>query len=64
MPRTPATVRQADISRALRATMQVNIKMAVEILPNGSIRLIPINQLPGVEMKKNEIVCDKVRPIL
>ena len=41
MPRTPARVTQADIARALRAIEQSGARVVVEILPNGTIRLIP-----------------------
>lgn len=40
--RRPARVSQADIARALRAVEQVGVSMAVEIAPDGTIRLVPI----------------------
>lgn len=33
---------QAEIARALRAVQQVGIPMAVEIAPDGTIRLVPV----------------------
>lgn len=44
MPRRPARVRQADIARAIRAVEQAGAgaRMAVEIAPDGTIRLVPV----------------------
>lgn len=42
MGRRPAKVTQADIARALRAVAQLAVPMAVEIAPDGTIRLMPI----------------------
>lgn len=42
MPRTSARVTQADIARAIRAAQQVGAPMAVDILPDGTIRLMPV----------------------
>jgi hypothetical protein len=36
----PARVTQADIARALRAIKQVDLPMVVEVLPNGTIRIM------------------------
>ena len=41
MPRTAASVTQADIARALRAVAQTGATMAVEVLRDGTIRLVP-----------------------
>ncbi len=41
MPRTPASVTQADIARALRAVAQTGATVAIELLPDGTIRLVP-----------------------
>lgn len=41
MSRAPARVTQADIARALRAVAATGVPMAVEILPDGTIRLVP-----------------------
>lgn len=41
MSRTPAKVTQADIARALRALQQSGIEGIVEILPDGTIRIVP-----------------------
>ena len=42
MPRTAAKVTQADIARVLRAVGQAGMKMRVEISPDGTIRLEPV----------------------
>ncbi len=41
MPRTAASVTQADIARALRAVAQTGATVTVEVLPGGTIRLVP-----------------------
>ena len=41
MSRTPARVTQADVARALRAARQVGVSVCVDILPDGTIRLLP-----------------------
>jgi hypothetical protein len=41
MPRTAASVTQADIARALRAVAQTGATVAVEVLRDGTIRLVP-----------------------
>ena len=43
MSRTPAKVTQADIARAIRAIAQTGARLAVEIAPDGTIRLVPVN---------------------
>lgn len=53
MPRTPASVTQADIARALRAVAQTGATVAVELLPDGTIRLVPC--------EKREINDNKVK---
>lgn len=40
MPRRPAKVTQADISRALRAAKAIG-GFAVEIAPDGTVKLVP-----------------------
>jgi hypothetical protein len=42
MSRTPAKNTQADIARALRAAKALG--MTIEIMPNGTIKVIPCNQ--------------------
>jgi len=44
MSRRPARCTQADIRRAIRAAEQAGAKMAVEISPDGTIRLIPAQE--------------------
>lgn len=41
MPRRPSRFTQSDVARAIRAAQQVGEPMAVEIAPDGTIRLIP-----------------------
>ena len=41
MANRPAKNTQAEIARALRAVKQCGLEMAVEILPDGTIRLVP-----------------------
>lgn len=43
MPRTPARITQADIARVLRAIESVGAKVRVEVLPDGTIRMDPID---------------------
>lgn len=45
MPRTAAKVTQADIARVLRAVAQTGTKMRVEISPDGTIRMEPIDRI-------------------
>lgn len=41
MPRRIAKTTQADIARALRAVNQLGLTMAVEVSPDGTIRIVP-----------------------
>jgi hypothetical protein len=41
--RTPAKVTQADIARAIRAIAQTGAALCVEIAPDGTIRLVPVD---------------------
>lgn len=41
MSRRPARCTQADIARAINAAKQTGVSMAVEITPDGTIRLTP-----------------------
>jgi hypothetical protein len=41
MTRRPARCTQADIARAINAAKQTGVSMAVEITPDGTIRLTP-----------------------
>jgi hypothetical protein len=47
MSRTPAKVTQADIARAIRAIAQTGARLAVEIAPDGTIRLVPVDSKDG-----------------
>lgn len=46
MSRRPARCSQADIARAINAAKQAGVSMAVEITPDGTIRLTPA-ELPS-----------------
>lgn len=49
MTRRPIRATRAEIRRAVEAAKEAGVQMAVEILPNGTIRLIPsqgIGDLP------------------
>jgi hypothetical protein len=41
MSRTPARFTQADVARALRAVEATGAKVTLEVLPDGTIRLVP-----------------------
>lgn len=43
MPRTAAKVTQADIARVLRAIESVGARVRVEVLPDGTIRMEPVD---------------------
>lgn len=63
MPRTPARVTQADIARALRAAQQVGAPMAVKLLPDGTIEIVPVT--PGDSGEKTAKPVDvHERPVL
>lgn len=53
MPRTPARLTQADVARVLRAVAQTGTRVAVQISPDGTIRLEPVDERPlfRVDMK-------------
>jgi len=44
MSRRPALVTQADIARALRAVKSAAVSMAVEVTPDGTIRIVPVDK--------------------
>jgi hypothetical protein len=46
MSRRPARCTQADIRRVVEAVKQAGAEMVVEILPNGTIRLVPTASKP------------------
>lgn len=64
MPRTAATVRQADIARALRALKQSGLKMSLEIASDGSIKLCPHEKDDRPKNIIPEILINKHRPVL
>lgn len=41
MSRRPARVTQADVARAIRAADQCGSQRVVEIMPDGTIRIVP-----------------------
>jgi hypothetical protein len=59
MTRRAARVTQADIARALRAAAQMGERMAVEIAPDGTIRITkapdPERANPSKLARKREI---------
>jgi hypothetical protein len=44
MSRRPARCTQADMARAIRAIKQESADMVVEIAPDGTIRIVPIEK--------------------
>jgi hypothetical protein len=59
MPRRPARVTQADIARAIRAAEQAGSPRTVEITPDGTIKLVPVESgaaKPEASGKKREII--------
>lgn len=53
-----ARVTQADIARAVRAADAGNVPRAIEITPDGTIRLVPVAHLPPTKpvATKREVV--------
>lgn len=50
MSRRPARFTQADLSRAIRAIAQAGSNMMVEVMPDGTMRILPApspSQSPG-----------------
>lgn len=45
MSRRPARFTQADLARAIRAITQVEANMMVEVLPDGTMRILPVPTL-------------------
>jgi len=57
MPRRPARTTQADIARAIRAAEQAGSLRTVEIAPDGTIKLVPVEPTkPEANGKKREII--------
>lgn len=54
MSRTPARFTQADVQRAIRAVKASGETMAVEIRPDGTIRLVPVGdeKRPEIEQER------------
>lgn len=43
MPRKPSRCTQAEIARALRAAAQVGVPVTVDLIPDGTIRIGPVD---------------------
>jgi hypothetical protein len=59
MPRRPARVTQADIARAIRAAEQAGSPRTVEVTPDGTIKLVPVEPKTAkleASGKKREII--------
>lgn len=56
MPRRPARVTQADIARAIRAAEQAGSRRTVEIAPDGTIKLVPVEPTKSEVAKRREII--------
>jgi hypothetical protein len=58
MPRRPARFLQSDVRRAIRAAEQAGSPRTVEITPDGTIKLVPVewNAKPEANDKKREII--------
>lgn len=57
MPRTAAKVTQADIARAIRAAQSVSERLAVEVAPDGTIRICADTETGGpVLPRKTETI--------
>jgi hypothetical protein len=56
MPRRPARVTQSDIARAIRAAEQAGSPRTVEIAPDGTIKLVPVEPTKPEVAKKREII--------
>jgi hypothetical protein len=48
MSRRAARFTQADVARAIRAVEQTGARMAVEIGPDGTIRIVPVSDAPRI----------------
>ena len=49
--RRPTRVTEAEIGRAIRAAKKANVAMAVEIAPDGTIRLLPVQPETAPKVK-------------
>jgi hypothetical protein len=63
MSRRPARCTQADIARAIKAVEQTHARMAVEILPDGTIRIEPASERKANIYNELEQCLDKRPPI-
>lgn len=55
MSRRPPRFQQADVARALRAAQQVGGDWAVEIEPDGTIRIVPVDPVAKQKRRQNSI---------
>lgn len=51
MSRRPARFTQADLARAIRAIVQADAKMMVEVLPDGTMRIAPAPALAATSTR-------------
>lgn len=55
-----ARVTQADIARALRAIKQADMPMAIEILPDGVIRIVRQAPAPPAVAPSQDVAEEKI----
>lgn len=69
MPRTPAKFTQADMRRAIAANDAAGGKGIVEVMPNGTIRVIPAHLIDLMPQNENKgampfDIYDENRPVM
>lgn len=64
MSRRAARFTQADIARAIRAVQQTGAGMAVEISPDGTIRIVPIPEYRRADPAESPPVDDEEDAVL
>lgn len=52
MPRTACKITQADIARVLRAIKVVGANVRVDVLPDGTIRMEPVDAAVGAKVDR------------
>ena len=55
MSKGKAKFTQSDVARAIRAIQQTGAKMVVEITPDGTIRIVPIDETAQPKPPKKTI---------
>jgi hypothetical protein len=58
MSHRPPRFTQSDVARAIRAVKQTGADMAVEIMQDGTIRIVPYS---GPERREDDQVADRPR---